>query len=56
MPEGFPKISIVTATFNQGNYIEESIRSILDQGYPNLEYIIMDGGSNDNTIDIIKKY
>lgn len=52
----WPKISIVTPTFNQGKYIEETILSIINQNYPNLEYIIVDGGSNDNTINIIKKY
>lgn len=51
-----PRISIVTPSYNQGPYIEATIRSVLDQGYPNLRYIVMDGGSADQTVQILQRY
>lgn len=51
-----PKVSIVTTVFNGEKYIEETIKSILNQTYPNIEYIMIDGGSTDTTISIIEKY
>lgn len=57
-PDGssWPRISIVTPTYNHGQFIEETIRSVLLQGYPDLEYIIVDGASDDGSVETIKKY
>ncbi len=51
-----PHISVVIPSFNQGEYLEEALRSILLQGYPHLELLVIDGGSSDNTLSVIEKY
>lgn len=51
-----PKISIVIPSFNQGRYLEQTLRSIIDQNYPNVEIVVMDGGSTDDTLAVIHRY
>lgn len=52
----FPKISIVTPNYNKGEFLEYTIKSVLSQSYPNFEYIVIDGGSTDGCVDVIKEY
>ena len=56
MSADLPSITVVTPSFNQGAFLERTIRSVLDQGYPHLEYFVLDGGSTDGSVEIIRRY
>ena len=56
MSKNLPRITVITPSFNQGDYIEATIKSIVNQNYPNLEYMVFDGGSSDRSVSIIRRF
>ena len=54
--QNWPAISVIVPSYNQGRFVRQTLDSILEQGYPNLELIVMDGGSDDETVDILEEY
>ena len=56
MDKDWPLVTIITPVYNRADLVDKTIRSVLDQDYPNIEYILLDDGSNDNSWDVLHKY